>query len=80
LLILNGKAGEMKKIFIALLMLGFLSSCCFAADQATVAATDTTKATETKPVKKAKKKAKVSKKSKKEVKKEAVQDTGAVKQ
>ena len=59
----------MRKIFIVLLMLGFLSSYSFAAEQATVAAPDTTKAAETKPVKKAKKKKmKADKKAKKAAK------------
>ena len=47
----------MKKLFIALLMLGFLSSYSFAAEQATVAATDATKVAdkaEKKEMKKAK--------------------------
>ena len=38
----------MKKIFIALLVLGFVSSYSFAAEQATVPANDATKAAETK--------------------------------
>ena len=60
----------MKKIFIALLVLGFLSSYSFAEEVAVSAAKDTGKAAETKPAKKAKKKMRASKKAKKEVKEE----------
>ena len=62
----------MKKIFIALLLLGFLSSYAFAEEVVPAAANDATKAAETKPVKKAKKKKKMKaeKKAKKAVKKE----------
>ena len=65
----------MKKIFIALLVLGFLSSYSFAEEaNVATAAKDTGKAAETKPVKKAKKKVKATKKAKKEVKKEVKEE------
>ena len=74
----------MKKIFIALLVLGFFSTYSFAAEQATVAATDTAKSAETKPVKKAKKKKmkaeKKAKKAPKENTKAAKEETKAVNQ
>ena len=64
------KVEKMKKIFIALLVLGFLSSYSFAEEAAVSVAKDTGKAAETKPAKKAKKKMKASKKAKKGVKEE----------
>ena len=91
IIIKTKEEGEMKKIFIALVMLGFLSTYSFAAEPATVTANDTvkaaetktaeTKAAETKAVKKAnRKKMKAAKKAKKEAKKEAKEETKEVKQ
>ena len=72
----------MKKIFIALLVLGFLGSYSFAEEAIVAQPKDAVKAAETKPAKKKakRKKVKAEKRAKKEAKVAAHEATAEVKQ
>ncbi len=71
----------MKKIFIALLVMGFLGSYSFAEEAVVAQPKDAVKAADTKPAKKAKrKKVKAEKKAKKEARVAAHEATAEVKQ